>query len=34
MTGSPPIDDIAIGGETIRLGQFLKFANLSIPMET
>ncbi|MGS0562168.1 RNA-binding S4 domain-containing protein [Microbacterium aurugineum] len=28
MTSSAPIDDISIGGEGIRLGQFLKFAGL------
>lgn len=28
MTNSDPIDDISIGGEMIRLGQFLKFAGL------
>lgn len=28
MTNSPQIDDIPIGGEGIRLGQFLKFAGL------
>jgi ribosome-associated protein len=28
MTNPTPIDDIAIGGEVIRLGQFLKFAGL------
>ncbi|MFJ3393248.1 RNA-binding S4 domain-containing protein [Leifsonia aquatica] len=28
MTKPPPIDDIPIGGESIRLGQFLKFAGL------
>ena len=28
MTNTGPIDDVAIGGETIRLGQFLKFAGL------
>jgi len=28
MTPSPPIDDIPIGGDGIRLGQFLKFAGL------
>jgi ribosome-associated protein len=28
MTNPPPIDDIPIGGEGIRLGQFLKFAGL------
>jgi ribosome-associated protein len=28
MTNPTPIDDIAIGGEGIRLGQFLKFAGL------
>ena len=28
MTNSPPIDDVPIGGEGIRLGQFLKFAGL------
>lgn len=25
---TPPIDDVSIGGEMIRLGQFLKFAGL------
>lgn len=28
MTDRAPIDDISIGGEGIRLGQFLKFAGL------
>ena len=28
MTKPTPIDDVAIGGEMIRLGQFLKFAGL------
>ncbi|MFJ2503989.1 MULTISPECIES: RNA-binding S4 domain-containing protein [unclassified Microbacterium] len=28
MSTSGPIDDISIGGEVIRLGQFLKFAGL------
>ncbi|MFB2584586.1 RNA-binding S4 domain-containing protein [Herbiconiux liukaitaii] len=28
MTTPAPIDDISIGGEGIRLGQFLKFAGL------
>ncbi|MFK3669862.1 RNA-binding S4 domain-containing protein [Leifsonia aquatica] len=28
MTTPPPIDDIPIGGDGIRLGQFLKFAGL------
>ena len=28
MTDSAPIDDIPIGGDVIRLGQFLKFAGL------
>ncbi|MGW8482600.1 RNA-binding S4 domain-containing protein [Microbacterium sp. NPDC055903] len=28
MTASSPIDDVPIGGESIRLGQFLKFAGL------
>ncbi|WP_243064313.1 RNA-binding S4 domain-containing protein [Humibacter sp. RRB41] len=28
MTNPAPIDDISIGGEMIRLGQFLKFAGL------
>lgn len=28
MTSSGPIDEISIGGEIIRLGQFLKFAGL------
>jgi len=28
MTNSGPIDDISIGGEMIRLGQFLKFSGL------
>ncbi|HXH33481.1 MAG TPA: RNA-binding S4 domain-containing protein [Plantibacter sp.] len=28
MTNPNPIDEISIGGETIRLGQFLKFAGL------
>ncbi|GAA1965083.1 RNA-binding S4 domain-containing protein [Agromyces allii] len=26
MTNSAPIEDVPIGGEMIRLGQFLKFA--------
>ncbi|MGZ0712233.1 RNA-binding S4 domain-containing protein (plasmid) [Coraliomargarita sp. W4R53] len=26
MTNLPPIEDVLIGGDTIRLGQFLKFA--------
>jgi ribosome-associated protein len=26
MTDTDPIDDVSIGGEVIRLGQFLKFA--------
>ncbi len=26
MTNPAPIDDVPIGGEAIRLGQFLKFA--------
>ncbi|MFZ4896620.1 RNA-binding S4 domain-containing protein [Plantibacter sp. Mn2098] len=26
MTTPDPIDDVSIGGESIRLGQFLKFA--------
>ena len=29
MTNPAPIDDVAIGGEVIRLGQFLKFAGFS-----
>ncbi|TFV94839.1 RNA-binding S4 domain-containing protein [Leifsonia flava] len=28
MTNSAPPDDVPIGGEVIRLGQFLKFAGL------
>lgn len=28
MTNPDPIDDIHIGGEVIRLGQFMKFAGL------
>ncbi|KJL30291.1 RNA-binding S4 domain-containing protein [Microbacterium oxydans] len=28
MTNSDPIDDISIGGDMIRLGQFLKFSGL------
>jgi ribosome-associated protein len=28
MTKPVPIDDVSIGGEAIRLGQFLKFAGL------
>ena len=28
MTNPAPIDDVSIGGEVIRLGQFLKFAGL------
>ena len=28
MTNPAQIDDVAIGGEVIRLGQFLKFAGL------
>jgi ribosome-associated protein len=28
MTDPAPIDDVPIGGEGIRLGQFLKFAGL------
>jgi ribosome-associated protein len=28
MTNPTPIDDIPIGGDSIRLGQFLKFAGL------
>lgn len=28
MTNPAPLDDIAIGGASIRLGQFLKFAGL------
>ena len=28
MTSPAPIDDVPIGGEVIRLGQFLKFAGL------
>ena len=28
MTNPAPIDDVPIGGESIRLGQFLKFAGL------
>ena len=28
MTHAAPIDDVPVGGEIIRLGQFLKFAGL------
>ena len=28
MTNPAPIDDVSVGGEMIRLGQFLKFAGL------
>jgi ribosome-associated protein len=28
MTNPAPIDDVPIGGEVIRLGQFLKFAGV------
>jgi len=28
MTNSGPIDEISIGGEMIRLGQFLKYSGL------
>ncbi|WP_344058371.1 RNA-binding S4 domain-containing protein [Microbacterium pumilum] len=28
MSNPTPIDDVPIGGEAIRLGQFLKFAGL------
>jgi len=28
MTNPAPIDDVPIGGEVIRLGQFLKFAGI------
>lgn len=28
MTNPTPIDDVSIGSETIRLGQFMKFAGL------
>lgn len=28
MTNSGPVDDISIGGDMIRLGQFLKFSGL------
>ncbi len=28
MTTPAPIDDVPIGGESIRLGQFLKFAGV------
>lgn len=28
MTNPAPIDDVPIGGEMIRLGQFLKFAGV------
>lgn len=28
MTNQPSIDDIPIGGDSIRLGQFLKFAGV------
>lgn len=28
MTDPDPIDDVSIGGDSIRLGQFVKFAGL------
>lgn len=28
MTNSDPIDDVSIGGDVIRLGQFLKYSGL------
>ncbi|MCI2958703.1 RNA-binding S4 domain-containing protein [Agromyces atrinae] len=28
MTNTPPIDDVPISGEAVRLGQFVKFAGL------
>ncbi|GAA1525514.1 ribosome-associated protein [Agromyces terreus] len=28
MTDQTPIDDVSVGGEAIRLGQFLKFAGI------
>lgn len=28
MTDTEPIDDVSIGGQTIRLGPFLKFAGV------
>ncbi|MBS1673589.1 MAG: RNA-binding S4 domain-containing protein [Actinobacteria bacterium] len=28
MTNDAPLDEVSIGGESIRLGQFLKFAGL------
>ncbi|WP_194421031.1 RNA-binding S4 domain-containing protein [Microbacterium abyssi] len=28
MANSDPIDDVSIGGDVIRLGQFLKFSGL------
>ena len=28
MSTHPAVEDVSIGGETIRLGQFLKFAGL------
>ena len=28
MTNSGPIDDVSIGGDMIRLGQFLKYSGL------
>ncbi|MDN3494771.1 RNA-binding S4 domain-containing protein [Planococcus sp. APC 4015] len=28
MTNAAPVDDIPIGGDSIRLGQFLKFAGV------
>ncbi|MEV5069824.1 RNA-binding S4 domain-containing protein [Microbacterium sp. LMI12-1-1.1] len=28
MTNLPPIEDVSIGGDDIRLGQFVKFAGL------
>jgi ribosome-associated protein len=28
VTNQPPIEDVSIGGDAIRLGQFVKFAGL------
>lgn len=28
MTNTPQIDDVPVSGETVRLGQFVKFAGL------
>lgn len=28
MTNTPPIEDVSIGGDGIRLGQFVKFAGM------